>query len=254
MTGSSSAAAEVRTVILLRHGRSVANQDGILAGRTPAVELDATGLRQAAGLIGRLGDCRIERIVSSPLLRCRSTVEPFAGARQLAVTVDDRFAEVDYGTWTGRRLVDLATEPLWRTVQDHPSAAVFPGGEGLAAVSARAAAAVRDYTAGLNGSGALLICSHGDVIKAILADALGLHLDLFQRLVVSPASVSVVRYTAARAFVERMNDTGSLDGIGSLPAAGGAPGGDDPGGNAPGDSSPSAADAVVGGDGGRPAA
>ena len=131
---------------------------------------------------------------SSPPRRngaCRPST-PLASALGLPIEIDDRLSEVDYGEWTGRALKDLAGEPLWRVVQHHPSAAVFPGGEGLAAVSARAAAAIRDVRAGGRPSDqTVLVCSHGDVIKAILADALGLHLDSFQRIVVAPASISV---------------------------------------------------------------
>lgn len=210
---------ESATVILVRHGRSTANSAGILAGRSADVDVDETGAAQAAALVDRLADCRIARIVSSPLLRCRSTVAPLAAALDLGVATDDRLAEVDYGDWTGRALNDLAREPLWRTVQLQPSAAAFPNGESLAAVSARAVAAARDLAQSPGRSGAVLLCSHGDLIASILADALGMHLDLFQRLVVSPASVSVIRYTPLRTFVERINDTGSLAGIGVPPAA-----------------------------------
>ena len=273
-TGSSSGAADGPppggTLILLRHGRSTANGQGVLAGRTPGVDLDETGVAQAAALVGRLAGARIARVVSSPQRRCRSTVAPLAAALGLEVVQDDRVAEVDYGRWTGRTIADLAGEELWRTVQAHPAAAVFPDGEALAAVSARAgagarehaAAAVRDgavvlpsgdapaavsaravarareHGAAAGDAGAVLLCSHGDVIKAILADALGMHLDLFQRLVVGPASVSVVRYGALRTFVERMNDTGSLAGVGAPPEPAGADGG--PGRHAD--------DAVIGGD------
>lgn len=203
------------TLILLRHGRSTANSAGILAGRSAGVDVDATGAEQAAALVDRLAGCHIARIVSSPLLRCRNTVAPLAASLRLAVTIDERLAEVDYGDWTGRPLSELAQEPLWRTVQTHPSAAVFPNGEALAAVSARAVAAARAHAADAEETGAVLICSHGDVIASILADALGMHLDLFQRLVVSPASVSVIRYTPLRTFVERINDTGTLAGLGA---------------------------------------
>lgn len=151
-------------------------------------------------------------IVVSPLLRCAQTVEPLASARGLTPVVEDDLAEVDYGSWTGKAIKDLLAEPLWKVVQQHPSAAVFPGGEGLAAVQARAVAAVRAHDARItaeHGERAVwLLCSHGDVIKSLLADALGQHLDSFQRIVVDPASVSVVRYTETRPFVLRMNDSG----------------------------------------------
>ncbi len=196
------------TVVLVRHGRSTSNAAGTLAGRTPGVQLDEQGREQAAALARRLADIRIDRLVCSPLERCRQTLEPLAATLDLPVEVDERLSEVDYGAWSGRSLAELANEPLWRVVQAHPSAAVFPGGEGLAQMSARAADAIRAVRAGAAADRTVLVCSHGDVIKAILADALGLHLDAFQRIVVAPASVSVIRYTPLRPFVERINDTG----------------------------------------------
>jgi probable phosphoglycerate mutase len=200
----------VVTVLLVRHGRSSANTAGILAGRTPGVQLDDHGRQQAEQVAQRLDGITVNRLITSPLERCLQTVTPFATAAGLTVEVEDRFAEVDYGNWSGRPLKDLATEPLWRTVQQHPSAAVFPGGEGLATVSSRAAEAIRDVRLSAVEDQTVLICSHGDVIKAILADALGMHLYCFQRIVVAPASLSVIRYTALRPFVERINDTGDL--------------------------------------------
>ncbi|ONI79894.1 phosphoglycerate mutase [Actinosynnema sp. ALI-1.44] len=200
------------TVILLRHARSTANGSGVLAGRTPKVALDDTGVQQAAKLVERLADVPVAAIVASPLLRCKQTVAPLASARGLRVVTDARLSEVDYGEWTGRKLSVLGKEPLWRVVQQHPSAAVFPGGEGLANVQARAVAAIRAQDARVtqeHGAHAVWIAvSHGDVIKSVLADALGQHLDAFQRIVVDPASVSVVRYTDTRPFVLRTNDNG----------------------------------------------
>jgi len=202
----------VGTVILLRHGRSTANSAGVLAGRTLGVGLDEGGVAQAQALVERLAQLPLAAVVSSPLQRCQETVAPLAQARELEVTVDDRFIEVDYGQWTGRELSKLGKEPLWKVVQLHPSAAVFPGGEGLAALQARAVAAVREWDAKLaaeHGPHVLwLVCSHGDVIKAVLADALGVHLDGFQRIVANPCSISAVTYTETRPFVQRVNDCG----------------------------------------------
>jgi probable phosphomutase (TIGR03848 family) len=126
------------------------------------------------------------------------------------VRTDDRLGEARYGDWTGRAIKELVKDPLWKVVQQHPSAAVFPGpeGEGLAQTQARAVAAVRACNAELGPEAVWLACSHGDVIKAVLADALGMHLDSFQRIVVDPASISVVSYTDTRPFVLRVNDTG----------------------------------------------
>ncbi|SMC72003.1 histidine phosphatase family protein [Kibdelosporangium aridum] len=200
------------TVILLRHARSTANGSGVLAGRTPKVSLDDSGTKQAAKLVERLADVPVAAIVASPLLRCKQTVAPLAAAKGIQVVADARLSEVDYGEWTGRKLSVLGKEPLWKVVQQHPSAAVFPGGEGLASVQARAVAAIRAHDARIteeHGAHAVWIaCSHGDVIKAVLADALGQHLDSFQRIVVDPASLSVVRYTDTRPFVLRTNDNG----------------------------------------------
>jgi probable phosphomutase (TIGR03848 family) len=202
----------VGTVILLRHARSTANSAGVLAGRTLGVALDEDGVAQAQALVERLAQLPLAAVVSSPLQRCQETVAPLAQARELEVTVDDRFVEVDYGQWTGRELSKLGKEPLWKVVQSHPSAAVFPGGEGLAALQARAVTAVREWDAKLaaeHGPQVLwLVCSHGDVIKAVLADALGVHLDGFQRIVANPCSVSAVTYTETRPFVQRVNDCG----------------------------------------------
>jgi len=221
VTQDGSAAAEPRppvmTVVLVRHGRSTANTSGVLAGRLPGVTLDDHGQAQAATIAQRLAGTRFDRLVSSPLDRCLQTLAPFSASSGLPVEIDDRFAEVDYGDWSGRALKDLVSEPLWRTVQQHPSAAVFPAGEGLATVSARAAAALRDIRAAATTDQTVLVCSHGDVIKSILADALGMHLDAFQRIVVAPSSISVIRYTPLRPFVERINDTGDLGSISPYP-------------------------------------
>ncbi len=200
------------TVILLRHGRSSANAAGVLAGRTPGVELDETGRTQAARLVERLAGVPLAGIVSSPALRCARTVAPLQADRGLDVVTEEGLAEVDYGAWTGRELKELGAEPLWRVVQAHPSAAVFPDGEGLAQMQARAVAAIRSHDARITAAhgprAVWLACSHGDVIKSILADALASHLDNFQRIVVDPCSISVVVYSETRPFVVRVNDLG----------------------------------------------
>ena len=198
------------TVLLLRHGRTTANTGGILAGWTPGVQLDETGAAQVQAVGERLAAVPLAAVVSSPLERCVQTATAVAAGRDLQLRTDDRLGEARYGDWTGRTIKELAKEPLWKVVQQHPSAAVFPGpeGEGLAQTQARAVAAVREWNATLGPDAVWLACSHGDVIKAILADALGLHLDQFQRIVVDPASFSVVTYTETRPFVVRVNDTG----------------------------------------------
>ncbi|MCW2554849.1 MAG: phosphoglycerate mutase [Mycobacterium sp.] len=200
------------TVILLRHGRSTSNTAHTLAGRSVGVDLDDKGREQAESVIARIGELPVKAIVRSPLLRCERTVAPLAGALGLEPVVDERLSEVDYGAWTGRKIGDLVKEPLWAVVQQQPSAAVFPDGEGLAQVQARAVAAVREHDRTLaeqhEGDVLWVACTHGDVIKSIIADALGTHLDSFQRITADPASMSVIRYTPMRPFVLHVNHTG----------------------------------------------
>jgi probable phosphomutase (TIGR03848 family) len=202
----------VTALILLRHGRSSANVAGVLAGRTPGVELDDVGRGQAEKVVERLAGVPIASIVCSPMLRCEQTVAPLAKELGLEPVSEPELAEVDYGSWTNGKLSELSKEPLWKVVQAHPSAAVFPEGEGLAAMQTRAVTAVRAHNARIaaeHGPHAVWVaCTHGDVIKAVLADALASHLDNFQRIVVDTCSISIVSYTETRPFVIRVNDIG----------------------------------------------
>jgi probable phosphomutase (TIGR03848 family) len=186
----------------------------------------------------------LAEVVCSPALRCEQTVAPLLADRRLTAVTEQGLAEVDYGSWTNRALADLGKEPLWRVVQAHPSAAVFPDGEGLAAMQARAVAAVRRHDARIaaaHGPRAVwLACSHGDVIKSILADALASHLDNFQRIVVDPCSISVVQYTETRPFVVRVNDLGG-DVAGLVPPE------PKPGADGAAENAEEASEAVVGG-------
>ncbi|WP_407563881.1 histidine phosphatase family protein [Streptomyces sp. 184] len=212
------------TLLLLRHARSTANVDGVLAGRSPGVGLDERGTEQAAALPARLAALAPAAVVTSPLERCRETLKPLLAARpELPVHVEDRLNECDYGEWTGSKLAELAEDPLMAVVQQHPSAAGFPGGETMRAMQARAVEAVREWNvtvAAEHGPEALYVmCSHGDIIKSVVADALGMHLDLFQRIAVGPASVTAIRYTPLRPFVLRLGDTGRLDGLAPPPPA-----------------------------------
>ena len=181
----------------------------VLAGRTPGVHLDERGQAQATAVGERLLPVPLAAIVTSPLERCRETAAAIAQGREATpVHVDDRVIECEYGEWTGRPLKELAKEPVWKVVQAHPSAAVFPGGEAMRDAQVRAVAAIRSWNEQLGEEATYAVVSHGDIIKAVLADALGLHLDQFQRISVDPCSVSVIRYTTLRPFVLRSNDTG----------------------------------------------
>jgi probable phosphomutase (TIGR03848 family) len=198
------------TLLLLRHGLT-ALTGPVLAGRTPGLHLDERGQKQAAAAGARIAALPLTAVVTSPLERCMDTAQVVreaqqAAGREPAWEVDERLIECGYGDWTGQQIKDLTKDPMWKIVQTQPSAGRFPGGETLLEVSARAVAAVRDWDARLGPDAIWVACSHGDVIKAVLADALGLHLDQFQRIVVDPCSVSVVRYTDARPYVLRAND------------------------------------------------
>ncbi|WP_435743849.1 histidine phosphatase family protein [Nocardioides sp. SYSU DS0663] len=236
------------TVILVRHGRTTANASGMLAGRMPGVKLDEVGQQQASFAGERMKDLPVHAIVSSPLERCRQTAKAIMQAQRppLTLVTDKGITECDYGEWQGRQLRDLAKEKLWATVQSQPSAAEFPGGESLAAMQARAVATVRRHDAlveSAHGAGGVWVAvSHGDIIKSVLADALGMHLDLFQRLNVDPASISVVRYTGSRPYVLATNThAGDLSWLAAKPTRKGR-----------GSSRP--ADAAVGGGAGPSAA
>jgi probable phosphomutase (TIGR03848 family) len=197
------------TVFLLRHGLTKLTGP-VLAGRTPGVHLDDRGRAQAAAAADRLAVLPLAGVVTSPLERCAETARAVVAAqraagREPARRTDRRLLECDYGEWTGREIKVLAKDPLWRVVQAHPSGVTFPGGESMSAMAERGVRAVRDLSAKVaaeHGEHAVwLACSHGDLIKAILADALGMHLDLFQRIVVDPGSISAIRYTDGRPFV-----------------------------------------------------
>jgi len=197
------------TVLLVRHGLT-AMTGPVLAGRTPGVHLDERGQRQAAAIAERLRPVPLKAVVTSPMERCVETAEVIRDAQSTAPQwhVDDRLTECGYGDWTGKAIKDLAKEPLWKVVQAQPSAVRFPGGEALSEMAARAVAAVRDWDARLGADAVWVACTHGDVIKAIVADALGLHLDQYQRIVPDPCSVSAIRYTDTRPYVLRVNDIG----------------------------------------------
>lgn len=197
------------TVILARHGRTSANATGVLAGRTPGVRLDEVGTEQARNAAQRLLGLPLAAAFTSPLERCRETSAHLLAGTGLKARVERGLNECDYGDWSGRPMKELVKEDLWKVIQAHPAGVRFPGGESMAEMSARSVAAVRRCDAQVaseHGEGAVwLAVAHGDIIKAILADALGMHLDSFQRIVVDPASLSVIRYTAKRSFVLAMN-------------------------------------------------
>ncbi len=213
------------TVLLIRHGRTSANTAGILAGRSSGVELDEVGTTQVASVGERLAGVPLRSVITSPLRRCRQTTQALIAARTVPVpvNVEQGLVECGYGDWTGKSLRELSKDKLWSTVQQQPSAVRFPGGESMTEMSARSIGAIRAWDtrmAAEHGPDAVWAAvSHGDVIKAILADALGMHLDSFQRLLVDPASISIVRYTATRPYVVTVNSTNADLGAAFQPPA-----------------------------------
>lgn len=231
--------------LLVRHAHSTGNARGVLAGRMPGVDLSDRGRADAAALGQAISGVPFVRVVSSPLERCQQTASIIAGARTpvLAVETDDRLTEAAYGAWTDRPLKELMAEPLWKVVQAQPSAARFPDSEAYAAESliemaARVTDGIRALDAEVeaaHGADAVWVAvTHGDLVKVLVADAAGVHLDQFQRFAVQTASVAVVRYGAARPSLLGVNADPAR--LGSLTAASGhsASGDATPGGSADG--------------------
>ena len=200
-------------VVLIRHAHSSANGSGILAGRTEGVQLSPIGRKQANELARRLGAIPIKSLRSSPQERCEQTISPWIRKisqvdPKIRVEIDPDLSEVDYGEWTGRKLRALSKEDLWKKIQDRPSQVVFPKGEGLAAMQERAMRAVHRGVS-KRGKGHVILVSHGDVLKSIIAASLNMHLDEFQRIVVDPASISILDYSSAKPRLILMNDSKS---------------------------------------------
>ena len=207
------------TLVLIRHART-AETGTLLSGRRDGIPLSANGRSEAKLLAERLAGVQFAGIITSPIQRCLETVEAIRSTRSPNVParpntrIEERLTEVDYGGWTGRELKVLAKDPLWNTVQRQPSAMQFPGGESLRAAATRATEAIRDLDAEFKDDDVWLAVSHGDIIKAIISDASGAPLDLFQRIVIDPASISVIRFGAERPAILRLNESAS--GIASL--------------------------------------
>ena len=199
-------------LVLIRHAHSESNASGILSGRIPNVHLSQKGIKQSGELATRLGTFPVAQVRISPMERCFETIAPWINNYVLKSSpnfepiTDPLLNEVDYGQWSGKRLITLSRKKEWKTVQESPSRMYFPGGEGIAAMQARAMSSVHQAAA-LPDSKVAVFVSHGDVIKSILASALGMHLDEFQRIIVDPASVSVIEYSSVKPRILLINDT-----------------------------------------------
>ena len=194
-------------IVLLRHAHSVANEKNLLAGRTPGVSLSKSGREQAVQLVDRLGFMKFDEVAISPLQRCKETIEPWLRTHgaSASLVVDDAISEVDYGNWSGKSLLSLRRKAQWKVVRDFPSQMVFPEGESLLEMQRRALSGFYRLNS-VKGKGPRLLVSHGDVIKAIVAHCLGMHLDQFQRLVIEPASLTIIDTDSGTSRLVRFND------------------------------------------------
>ena len=194
-------------VLLVRHGQTPTT-GSTLPGRAKGLHLAESGLAQAEAAAARIAQLRdVAAVYASPLERTRETARPIAAARGLKVQIHRGLLECDFGDWTGAKLSDLRKLPEWRTVQSYPSGFRFPGGESFTEMQTRMVGAIDELVARHPGQ-TIVAVSHADTIKAALAQALGTHLDLFQRIVVSPCSISAILYSAGGPAVLASNSTG----------------------------------------------
>ena len=200
-------------MLLVRHGQTPTTGK-VLPGRAPGLHLSDTGRAQAEAVAQRIAALegpkrRVAAVYASPLERTRETAAPIAAALGLRVRRSKALLECDFGDWTGRELKALAKTPEWRTVQRHPSGFRFPGGESFTEMQVRMVGAI-DALRAAHPGGTVVAVSHADPIKALVAHALGTHLDLFQRIVVSPCSVSAVLFGSEGPIVLAVNSTRDL--------------------------------------------
>lgn len=197
------------TLFLVRHGLT-AQTGHILYGRTPGIPLDHRGAAQADQLIDRFDGVRLTAIYTSPLERCVQTVEPLGFARRLPLRRDEALVEMDAGAWTGRTLGQVRRLKAWRTVQQTPSAFAFPGGgEAFVDAQARAVAGL-ERIARRHRNGRVVVATHGDIARIVLAHYAATPLDEFQRIVIDTVGVSVLHLGGPRPHVLLVNDTGGL--------------------------------------------
>lgn len=197
-------------ILLIRHGENNWVKENRLAGWTPGVVLNDNGHEQAKSLAQRLAHLPIKAIYSSPLERCMQTAEHVASPHALEIIEFPQMGEVKYGEWEGAKIAELAKKKEWHTIQYNPSRFGFPGGETLRGVQARAVDSLEDL-AQTHSDEMIVVCAHADVIKLVLAHYLGAHIDLFQRIGLSPASVSVIGLGKNGGVrVMRVNDDGPI--------------------------------------------
>ena len=218
MNGDTDGAARAPTRLVLARHAVTAQTGPLLSGRSPGIDLSDEGRRQAEALADRLAALPVSAVYASPIERTTQTAEAVAARHQLSVCPLPGVLEADYGAWTGQKLADLAKTDLWKVVQRTPSRASFPDGESLTAMQARMVAALEAVVSD-HPSELVVVVSHADPIKAAIAHYTGLHLDHFQRILVSPASVTAFAFGAHGVAMIKCNDTGALDELRPPPVA-----------------------------------
>jgi probable phosphomutase (TIGR03848 family) len=202
----------VARLVFIRHAHSTANDAGILSGQLPGVSLSKKGMKQAHDLVERIGASSFDSARISPLQRCEETITPWLNSKYSkglkSYLIDDALIEMNYGTWSGRKLSSLSREKMWKEIQERPSTVQFPGGERMKAMQKRALSSVSDALAEKK-NGTHLFVSHGDVLKAVVASLLKMKLDDFQSLVIDPASATVIDFDGSKSRLLAFNDSHS---------------------------------------------
>ena len=204
---------KVSVIVLLRHAHSSANDSGLLTGRLPGVSLSKGGFVQANELVERIGRAKVNQLHLSPIERCQLTIDPWLRSKYSSslesFEIDESLTEIDFGSWSGRKLSTLRRDPLWKVVQHNPSKMKFPQGESFRSAQKRAFLGVQEIAA-RRGSKVHLLVSHSDTIKLILAKALDINLDSFQKIRIDQASFSILDISKGITSVRTMNNKGAL--------------------------------------------
>ncbi|MCY3572654.1 MAG: MSMEG_4193 family putative phosphomutase [Chloroflexi bacterium] len=201
------------TILLIRHAVNDFVKTGKLAGWTPGVHLNEAGIAQAEALGARLAGAPLNHLYASPIERTMETAAAIAAHHpQLTVQACEQIGEVRYGAWQGKSIAELAQRKMWAVVQEYPSRAVFPEGETMRGVQTRIVEAIETLVR-RHPNQLVALVFHADLIKMCLAHYLGMHLDVFQRIVISPASISTLQLGHSRPFIVNMNDTAHLQAL-----------------------------------------
>ena len=199
-------------LVLIRHAHSTANDAGILSGQLPGISLSKRGMKQAEDLVERIGASVFDSARVSPLQRCEETIAPWLNSKYSkglkSYHIDDALIEMNYGSWSGRKLSSLSREKMWKEIQNRPSSVQFPEGERMRSMQKRALSSVFGAL-DEKKNGTHLFVSHGDVLKAIVASLLKIKLDDFQSLVIDPASVTVIDFDGTKSRLLAFNDSHS---------------------------------------------